>query len=42
MLNDLYDYVSLLFSRWWPTAEGVITAVHLDAGSRGEQAIVIY
>jgi len=33
MFNDLYDSISLLFWRWWPTVEGTITAVNLRSGS---------
>jgi hypothetical protein len=35
MLSDLYDHVSKLFSRRWPTAEGEITAVNISYGGYG-------
>jgi hypothetical protein len=30
MFEDLYDAASLLFSPWWPMAEGEITAVDVE------------
>jgi len=33
MLSDLYDYISLLLYRLWPSVEGQITAVRILGGS---------
>src|ERR1700739_4936858 len=30
MFEDFYDAVSLIFSRWWQTAEGQITEIVVD------------
>jgi hypothetical protein len=30
MFEDLYDAVSLIFYRWWPMADGVITEIDLE------------
>src|SRR5689334_19142852 len=29
MFGELYDYISLLFSRCWPKVEGTVTAINL-------------
>ncbi len=29
MFEDLYDAVSVIFSPWWPTAKGEITAIDI-------------
>lgn len=42
MFNDLYDHISLLFSRRWPKAEAVITAAHQDSDGRGIGLFVEY
>ena len=44
MFDDLYDALSLIFSPWWPTAEGEIIAVDfVPQGSRGAlQSAVAY
>ena len=41
MLADLYDNISLMFSRRWPTTEASITAVDLSYG-RGIRVVVVY
>lgn len=35
MFEDLYDNVSMLFSRWWPAAPGEITEVLVERIRRG-------
>ena len=30
MFEDLYDTASLIFSRWWPKADGEITAIDVE------------
>lgn len=42
MFKDLYDRISLLFSKNWPTAEGKITGVYPNPGGRGAQGMVVY
>ena len=42
MFSDLYDAISLLFSRAWPTAEGMITAVGAKAVREGYMLVVEY
>jgi Protein of unknown function (DUF3592) len=37
VLGELYDKVTLLFSWRWPTVEGDITSVDLDAVSAGRR-----
>jgi hypothetical protein len=41
MFEDLYDTVSLIFSRWWPKADGEITAVDIERirHSRGKDTL---
>jgi len=44
MFENLYDAMSLIFSRWWPIASGAITAVdieeiRLDEGSYSRLAV---
>lgn len=41
MLSELYDSISLLFWRRWPTVEAVITAVNMRTG-REPRLIVAY
>jgi hypothetical protein len=33
MFSDLYDYISLLFYRQWPSVEGEVTAVRILGGN---------
>lgn len=42
MFSDLYDKISLLFSRGWPKAEGVITAIGAKAVREGYVLVVEY
>lgn len=47
MFSDLYDSISLLFSRRWPKAEGVITAVdartiYFKGQASGFRLVVVY
>jgi len=42
MFRDLYDSVSWMFSRRWPKAEGVITAVDLRRYQKGSELVVRY
>ena len=41
MFSDLYDSSSLLFSRSWPEAEGVITAGGVRAADRDGYYLVV-
>ena len=41
MFSELFETISLVFSRRWPTAEGTITAVDLGYG-KGLNITVVY
>src|SRR5713226_2205411 len=41
MFNELCDYISLMFARRWPTADGLIIGVYVDPILR-EQIEVAY
>jgi hypothetical protein len=42
MFEDLYDYVSLIFSSGWPRAEGVITNVGVrQSGYRRDMRLIV-
>ncbi len=37
MFNDLYEYISLMFSWRWPKADGVITGVEIESIDGGDK-----
>lgn len=41
MFGDLYNSVSLMLSWRWPRAEGVVTAVEIEAIGRGRQRLAL-
>jgi hypothetical protein len=36
MFEDLYHTVSLIFSRWWPKAQGEVTAIDIESIRRSQ------